>query len=107
MTSSEQIKGMVARTLEEFGQIDILVNNAGSIAAYRPLEMSEEDWRAVIDLNLTGVFLCSQAVGRHMVARRQGRIINMASTNAFIVARIAASLLIVPLKAELSCLPRA
>ncbi|MGI6557644.1 MAG: SDR family NAD(P)-dependent oxidoreductase [Limnochordia bacterium] len=87
VTSSEQIKGMVARTLEEFGQIDILVNNAGINRRLPALEMSEEDWRAVIDLNLTGVFLCSQAVGRHMVARRQGRIINMASMNAFIVAR--------------------
>jgi NAD(P)-dependent dehydrogenase (short-subunit alcohol dehydrogenase family) len=82
VTSAAEIAGMVQRTLEEFGQIDILVNNAGINRRIPALEMSEEDWRAVIDLNLTGVFLCCQAVGRHMVERRQGRIINMASMNA-------------------------
>lgn len=87
VTRSPEINGMVDRILEEFGQIDILVNNAGINRRIPALEMSEKDWRDVIELNLTGVFLCAQAVGRHMVTRRQGRIINMASMNAFIVAR--------------------
>ncbi len=65
--------------LEKFGNIDILVNNAGVIKQAPILELTEEDWDLVVGVNLKGVFLCSRAVIPHMVERKSGRIINIAS----------------------------
>lgn len=80
----EQVENLVEETIEKFGQIDILVNNAAITRCWEPfLEMSLESWQRVIDVNLTGVFLCSQAVARHMVQRRYGRIINIGSVGSF------------------------
>jgi len=75
----EQVQAAVQRTLEEFGTIDILVNNHG--ASFRaPVEkISLNGWNAVVGINLTGVFLFCQAVGKHMIERRQGVIVNIAS----------------------------
>lgn len=75
----EQVQAAVQRTLEEFGHIDILVNNHG--ASFRaPVEkISLNGWNAVVGINLTGVFLFCQAVGKHMIERRQGVIINISS----------------------------
>jgi NAD(P)-dependent dehydrogenase (short-subunit alcohol dehydrogenase family) len=75
----EAIEAMVALTLDRFGAIDILVNNAGTTWGAPPEETPLEGWQKVIDVNLTGVFLCSQAVGRHMLARGRGKIVNIAS----------------------------
>jgi 3-oxoacyl-[acyl-carrier protein] reductase len=74
-----QVNAAVQRTLEEFGQIDILVNNHG--ASFRaPVEkISLNGWNAVVGINLNGVFLFCQAVGQHMIERRQGVIVNIAS----------------------------
>ena len=70
---------MVAAAIENFGRIDILVCNAG-ITRFAPfLEMTEEDWDAVMDVDLKGTFLCGQAVARHMVARQSGKIVNVSS----------------------------
>ena len=81
----ESIEAMVAATLAEFGKIDFLMNNAG-ITKWQPAEeVSEEDWREVIDVNLNGLFFCCQAVGRHMIAQQRGRIINIASMSGLIV----------------------
>lgn len=76
----QQVDDMVARALTEFQKIDILVNNAG-INIRRPVvELSDEDWHAVINTNLHGVLYCTRAVGKGMVDRRYGRVINIAST---------------------------
>ena len=76
---TRQVDAAVARTVDEFGRIDILVNNAG----YRiraPLEdLPRAEWDAMIAINLTGVFLFSQAVGRVMIRQRAGRIVNVTS----------------------------
>lgn len=72
---------MMARTVSEFGRIDVLVNNAGgSLHTPKELEaIEEEDWDLVLDVNLKGTFLCSQAAAPYMKRQRSGRIINMAS----------------------------
>ncbi|OGO39191.1 MAG: hypothetical protein A2147_09355 [Chloroflexi bacterium RBG_16_57_8] len=74
-----QVVDMVASVLDMFGKIDILVNNAGILRAAPVIDIREEDWDAVMEVNLKGVFLCSQAVLRPMMDRRFGRIINMSS----------------------------
>lgn len=84
----EQVDNLFEETLTHFGQIDILVNNAATTLCYEPLlEMPLESWQRVIDVNLTGVFLCSQAAARHMVERRYGKIINIASVGSFMPER--------------------
>jgi 3-oxoacyl-[acyl-carrier protein] reductase len=65
--------------MEKWGRIDILVNNAGITRDTLLLRMKLEDWQAVIDLNLTGVFLCAKAASKIMLKQRSGRIINIAS----------------------------
>jgi NAD(P)-dependent dehydrogenase (short-subunit alcohol dehydrogenase family) len=78
----EQIESAVARTLEIYGKIEILVNNAG-VSWGAPAEtMALDKWRMVIDVNLTGAFLFCQAVGRQMIERGGGRIVNISSINA-------------------------
>ncbi len=79
ITKPQQVQNIVQKTLSDFGKIDILVNCAG-VEFAKPLpDVTEEEWHRVIDTNLTSVFLCSRAVGRHMLERKKGRIINMAS----------------------------
>lgn len=75
----EQVDALVNQTLEKFGRIDILVNNAGITRDTLLLRMKPEDWQAVIDLNLTGVFYCTRAVSKIMLKQKSGRIINIAS----------------------------
>jgi NAD(P)-dependent dehydrogenase (short-subunit alcohol dehydrogenase family) len=79
VTKPQQVQNIVQRALSEFGKIDILVNCAG-IEFAKPLpKVAEEEWHRVIDTNLTSVFLCSKAVGKHMLGQQKGRIVNMAS----------------------------
>jgi NAD(P)-dependent dehydrogenase (short-subunit alcohol dehydrogenase family) len=80
-SSASQVHEMIDNVLKEFGVIDILVNNAGIIRRKPFLEISEEEWDLVLGVNLKGYFLCSQYVARHMVDRRQGKIINIASVS--------------------------
>jgi gluconate 5-dehydrogenase len=71
---------MVDAVLERFGHIDVLINNAGATWGAKTVEHSLEAWNKVINLNLTGTFLVTQAVGRlSMIPRRKGRIVNIAS----------------------------
>lgn len=69
------IEGVVAR----YDRLDILVNNAGVILRRPTLESTAAEWKQVIDINLTGTYLCAVAAGRYMVASRSGKIINIAS----------------------------
>ena len=70
---------MVEKTIDAFGAIDILVNNAGITRDGLLLRMKEEDWDAVLNTNLKGVFHCSKAAAKFMMKKRYGRIVNMAS----------------------------
>src|SRR4030043_1710249 len=73
------VEQMVEVILEKFAKIDILVNNAGITRDKLILRMTEEDWDAVLDVNLKGTFHCTKAVVRHMAKQRSGKIINIAS----------------------------
>ena len=75
----EDIHAVVDSAIEAFGRIDILINNAGTSWGAPIEEMRLEHWNKVLETNLTGTFLFSQAVGKHMVAQRRGKIINIAS----------------------------
>ncbi len=79
VTSAESVKKLMDQTLETFGSIDLLVNNAGITKDNLLMRMKEDEWDAVIDTNLKGVFLCTKAVSRQMMKQRAGRIVNMAS----------------------------
>jgi 2-deoxy-D-gluconate 3-dehydrogenase len=74
---------LVEATLGEFGRLDILVNNAGIIRRAPAVDYSEEDWAAVIEVNLTSVFRLAQLAGRHMIERGSGKIVNIASLLSF------------------------
>jgi 3-oxoacyl-[acyl-carrier protein] reductase len=79
ISKKADVDRMVDMAIAAFGKIDILVCNAG-ITRFAPfLEMTEEDWDAVIAVDLKGTFLCGQAVGKHMVSRKYGKIINVSS----------------------------
>jgi gluconate 5-dehydrogenase len=80
---SEQVQAVVGRTVADFGGVDILVNNAGTVWGASPEEMPLEGWQKVVDVNLTGVFLFSQAAGRVMIDRDGGVIVNIASVAGF------------------------
>jgi NAD(P)-dependent dehydrogenase (short-subunit alcohol dehydrogenase family) len=79
VSKPDSIKKLVDATVEKFGVIDILVNNAGVAVTKNAEDLTEEDWDYVVDINLKGVFMLSQAVGRVMIAQKHGRIINIAS----------------------------
>ena len=84
VTKVDSIQQLVDTVVARLGRIDILVNNAGVQVRRQALEVSEEDWDRVLQVNLRGVFFCAQRVGRQMVAQRQGRIINIASQNGLV-----------------------
>lgn len=75
----ESIRALVDTVKKEFGRIDILVNNAGITRDTLLIRMSEEDWDAVLDINLKGAFLATKAVVKHMMKQRSGAIVNIAS----------------------------
>ncbi len=77
------IDEVVEAALAVAGRIDILVNNAGTIRRADAVDFTEEDWDAVVDLNLKSAFFMCQRVGRHMIARGSGKIINIASMLSF------------------------
>lgn len=80
VTSEESTQAAAAQTLATFGKVDILVNNAGIAGNNaKTWELKPEDWRRVVDINLTGAFLCCRAVVPHLLANGYGRIVSIAS----------------------------
>ena len=79
VTDEAQVKEAVDKILSEDGKIDLLVNNAGITKDKLLMRMKKEDWDAVLNVNLTGAFLVTKAVIPHMIRKRQGAIVNIAS----------------------------
>ncbi|MFH1276435.1 MAG: 3-oxoacyl-ACP reductase family protein [Candidatus Woesearchaeota archaeon] len=84
VSKKEQVNTLIAQTLAKFKKIDILVNNAGVVRQKPLLEKSEEDWDFTLDINLKGVFLCTQAAARQMVKQKSGKIVSIASIAGFV-----------------------
>ena len=82
VTQVDQVENMVQEALEAFGKIDILMNAAGQRAVFPSAELTFEDWQRVLNVNLTGSFVCSQVVGKQMIERGYGKIIMMGSMQA-------------------------
>lgn len=79
VTKSDQVESFIQKTLDKFQKIDILVNNAGITKDTLLVRMSEQDWDAVLGVNLKGAFNCTKAAAKVMMKQRDGRIVNMAS----------------------------
>ena len=77
------VAGLLAEVVSKLGGLDILVNNAGIIRRTDAIDFTEADWDAVIDTNLKSMFFLSQAAARHMIPRKSGKIINIASMLSF------------------------
>lgn len=84
VTKPKEVNSMIAKTLDNFGTIDVAVNSAGICFDGDAQDMSFESWKKVIDVNLTGVFLTSQAAGKIMIKNRKGSIINIGSISGHI-----------------------
>jgi len=80
------VESMFKRANQEFGKIDILVNNAGVDYGGRLLETTDKVWERTMDVNLKGVFLCTQVAAGYMIQRRYGKIVNIASNSGFGIA---------------------
>ncbi len=79
VVSKQEVIEMTAKVINKFGEIDVLVNAAGITRRGNAEDMAEEDWDDVIAVNLKGTFLCCQAVGKEMIKKKSGKIINVAS----------------------------
>ncbi|MET0885542.1 MAG: 3-oxoacyl-ACP reductase family protein [Mycetocola sp.] len=82
ISSEDSVASMVAATVRRFGRVDILVNNSGIVATRPLVDQTLEEWDAVVNTNLRGVFLATREVGRHMIAQKSGKVINIASNFA-------------------------
>lgn len=81
--NTEHVDALVAKALERFGAIDCLINNAGGQFPARPQDISDRGWRAVIDLNLNGTWNMCSRVGRHMLERGRGSVVNIVHVYSF------------------------
>jgi NAD(P)-dependent dehydrogenase (short-subunit alcohol dehydrogenase family) len=82
--SRESLENLLKACVDAFGRVDILVNAAGITKRAPTLDFSEDDWNRILDTNLTGTLRSCQVFGRHMIERRYGRIINIASMGSFL-----------------------
>src|SRR6478736_326131 len=87
VTVPRDVSRMLDATLEQVGRVDILVNNAGACVHAPALEVTDEDWRHVMDVNLDAVWHCARVFGRHFVDQRSGVIVNIGSMSGLIVNR--------------------
>jgi NAD(P)-dependent dehydrogenase (short-subunit alcohol dehydrogenase family) len=87
VTDTASVDAMLAAVTAELGPVDVLVNNSGTCFHRPALEVPEDEWRAVWDVNVDGLWRCSRAVGAQMVERRTGAIVNIGSISAQIVNR--------------------
>jgi NAD(P)-dependent dehydrogenase (short-subunit alcohol dehydrogenase family) len=85
VSDPKQVNAGMAEVVADFGQIDILVNNAGIVDNVPATETSDESWRRIMDVNLNGVFWCCRAAAQHMIPRKKGAIVNIASMSGMIV----------------------
>ncbi|MFP3950735.1 MAG: glucose 1-dehydrogenase [Candidatus Bathyarchaeia archaeon] len=79
VTDQNRVRQMVEETVDRFGSLEILINNAGTSAINPSVEMPLDDWKKVIEVNLTGVFICSREAAKEMIKNSYGKIINIAS----------------------------
>lgn len=86
VTDADAVERAFAQVEHAWGRIDVLVNNAGVSANKPTLDVTVDEWRRAVDINLTGVFLCAQAAGRRMVPAGSGSIINLASMYGVVAA---------------------
>jgi 3-oxoacyl-[acyl-carrier protein] reductase len=82
VSSQREVQKITESTLDKFGNIDILVNCAAVLSRYKIMEMVEGDWDRIMNINLKGIFLCSQAVAPYMIKRKKGKIINIGSASS-------------------------
>ena len=79
VTKADQVEAMKNAVMQRFQRVDVLINNAGRAWVAAPEDLPLERWQQVFDLNITGPFLCAQALGREMISAKRGKIINIAS----------------------------
>jgi len=83
VANEQAVIGMVETAIKEFGKLDILINNSGNSAPAMLHKMTLDQWNAVIGVHLTGTFLCMREAAKHMIERKQGKIINVISVAGF------------------------
>lgn len=84
VSNTHSIQALADVTIEKFGKVDILVNAAGYTIRRPTLEVSDDEWEGILDVNLTGMLRACRAFGRHMIERRYGRIINIGSLTSVV-----------------------
>jgi NAD(P)-dependent dehydrogenase (short-subunit alcohol dehydrogenase family) len=84
VTSRESLESLLAQCVAEFGSVEILVNCAGRTKRTPTLEVSEAEWNEIFETNLTGMLRACQVFGKHMIERKYGRVINIASLSSFV-----------------------
>jgi len=84
VTDRASLEAVLAQSIERFGKVEIMINCAGRTKRVPSLDLTEEDWNAILETNLTGTLRAAQVFGRHMVERGYGRIVNIASLSSFV-----------------------
>ncbi|MGR3296277.1 MAG: SDR family NAD(P)-dependent oxidoreductase [Candidatus Bathyanammoxibius sp.] len=91
VTVAEDVEKMVGKAIAKFGKIDILVNNVGTYIGKPIVESTTEEWLDMINTNLTTTYLCCRTVGKHMIERKRGKVVNMAAAIGALGARNASA----------------